>query len=310
MLKKSKQYQKRLQQLHHHQNARFLRYLHKYTCFALAKVCWFWCFEPRNVHLNVKVKNRKNFLVNQCIDAASKSKSERKKQRDRTGGKQLKGFRVCADYSNYPLPCLENIFLNLNGGKLFSKVDLSDAYLETVVDESCKKLLELYKFDELPFGVKVTPNIFQQIMDAMLTELDFSVTYLDDILIRSKNRKEHAKHIEKVFERIKDFDFKVSNTTFVCVYLCSCIHIMSILCSTADAVSSASWSILFKVLTLNVAICIVCLHFSSFCCLNSVAPTSAGCPFFKPREERCGLCMWFECGSWLSFDIWNNYCSK
>ena len=98
----------------------------------------------------------------------------------------------------------------------------------------------------------------------------------------------------------------------VCVYLCSCMHIMSILCSTADAVSSGSWFILFKVLTLNVAICIVCLHFSSFCCLSSVAdfsntearaPTSAGrAPFFYPREERCGLCMWFECGSWLSFD--------
>ena len=83
----------------------------------------------------------------------------------------------------------------------------------------------------------------------------------------------------------------------LCVYLCSCMHIMSILCSTADAVSSGSWPILFKVLTLNVAICIVCMHFGSFCCLSSVvnfwniearAPTSAGrAPFFYPREERC-----------------------
>ena len=60
----------------------------------------------------------------------------------------------------------------------------------------------------------------------------------------------------------------------LCVYLCSCKHIMSILCSTADAVSSGSWPILFKVLTLNVAICIVCLHFSSFCCLSSEADFS------------------------------------
>ena len=70
----------------------------------------------------------------------------------------------------------------------------------------------------------------------------------------------------------------------------SCMHMMSILCSTANAVSSGSWPSLFKVLTLNVAICIVCLHFSSFCCLSLVAdfsntearvPTSAGrAPFF------------------------------
>ena len=74
--------------------------------------------------------------------------------------------------------------------------------------------------------------------------------------------------------------------SLACVYLCSCMQIMSILCSTADAVSSGSWPILFRVLTLNVAIWIVCLHLSSFCLsLSSVAdfsntearaPTSAG----------------------------------
>ena len=49
-------------------------------------------------------------------------------------------------------------------------------------------------------------------MDAILARLDFSVAYLDDILIRSKNRKEHTEHIEKVFERLEDFGFKVSDT--------------------------------------------------------------------------------------------------
>ena len=104
----------------------------------------------------------------------------------------------------------------------------------------------------------------------------------------------------------------------VCVYLCSCMQIISILCSSADAISSGSCPILFKVLTLNVAICSVCLHFSSFDCLSSVAdfsntearaPTSAGrAPFLPARRARCGLCKWFECGSWLSwFELikWN-----
>ena len=91
----------------------------------------------------------------------------------------------------------------------------------------------------------------------------------------------------------------------VWVYRCSCMQIMqimSILCSTADAVSSGSWPILFRVLTLNDAICIVYLHFSSFC-LSSVAdfsntearaPTSAGgAPFFTRTKSDvfyvCGL---------------------
>ena len=47
------------------------------------------------------------------------------------------------------------------------------------------------------------------------------------------------------------------------VYLCSCMHIMSMLWSIADALSSGSCPILFQVLTLNDAICIVRLLFSN-----------------------------------------------
>ena len=55
-------------------------------------------------------------------------------------------------------------------------------------------------------------------------------------------------------------------------YLCSCTHIISRLWSITKAFSSSSWPILFKVLTLNVVICIVLLHFSYFCfSLSSVA---------------------------------------
>ena len=77
--------------------------------------------------------------------------------------------------------------------------------------------------------------------------------------------------------------------------------------STADAISSGSWPILFRVLTLNVAICIVCLHFSSFCLsLSSVgdfsntesrAPNSAGCASFLPARRA----MW----SWLCIYVYH-----
>ena len=87
----------------------------------------------------------------------------------------------------------------------------------------------------------------------------------------------------------------------VCEYLCSCKHIMSILCSTAYAVSSVCCPILFKVLTLNVAICIVSLPFSSFWVLSSVAdfsntearaPTSVGhAPFLPVRRAMRFMCV-------------------
>ena len=82
-------------------------------------------------------------------------------------------IRMCADFSTglndclrdhtYLLPSPEDIFANLNGGKIYSKLDLSDAYLQVKVEEECSKLLiinthkGLYKFNWLPFGLKVSP---------------------------------------------------------------------------------------------------------------------------------------------------------
>ena len=88
----------------------------------------------------------------------------------------------------------------------------------------------------------------------------------------------------------------------LCVYLYSWMHIMSMLWSISDAVSSSSCPNLFKVLTLNVTICIVCVHFSNFC-LSSVAyfsntearaPISAGCTPFLPMQRvmRFGHVVW------------------
>ena len=84
----------------------------------------------------------------------------------------------------------------LNGSVVFSKVDLSDAYLQIPVEEECSKLLcinthrGIYKFERLAFGIKVTPAIFQQVIDTMLVGLDFACAYLDDIVIASKSTEE------------------------------------------------------------------------------------------------------------------------
>ena len=136
-------------------------------------------------------------------------------------------IRLCADFSTglndclkdhtYPLPSPEEIFAKLNGGKIFSKIDLSEAYLQVKVNEECSKILTinthkgLFKFNRLPFGLKVAPSLFQQVMETMLAGLDFSIAYLDDVLIKSENSKEHIEHITKVFERIENYGFKLSS---------------------------------------------------------------------------------------------------
>ena len=114
--------------------------------------------------------------------------------------KKNKKIRVCADFStglndclmdhSYPLPSPEDIFTKLNGGKIFSKIDLPEAYLQVKVSEKCSKYLcinthlGLFRLKWLPFGLKVAPALFQQIMDTMLADLGFTIAYLDDILVK------------------------------------------------------------------------------------------------------------------------------
>ena len=118
-----------------------------------------------------------------------------------------KEIRVCADFSiglnaalkdyPYPLPSQEEVFNKLDGGKVFSKIYLSEAYLQIPVEENSSKLFcinthrGLYKFNRLAFGIKVAPAIFLQVMDTMLGGFDFTFTYLDDILISSKTKELH-----------------------------------------------------------------------------------------------------------------------
>ena len=72
-----------------------------------------------------------------------------------------------------------------SSGKLFPKIDSSDAYLQILGDENISKLLTidthkgLYKFERFTFAVKVAPAIFQQIMETMLSGLDYVVAYVD-----------------------------------------------------------------------------------------------------------------------------------
>ena len=139
--------------------------------------------------------------------------------------KKSNQIRICADFStglndalqdhHYPLPSPEEIFNKQNGGKIISKMDFSDAYLQIEVDEESSKLLcvntfkGLYKYNRLAFGVKVAPAIFQQVMDTILGDLDYATAYLDDILVTSKTTAEHRNHIINVFEKLQEYRFKV-----------------------------------------------------------------------------------------------------
>ncbi|VDL95957.1 unnamed protein product [Schistocephalus solidus] len=123
-------------------------------------------------------------------------------------------FRICVDFSTslnaaldthqHPLPVPEDVFVKLNGGTCFAKLDLPYAYLKIDVAEESRELLtsnthrSLCQFTRLPCGVKIAPAIFQQTMDTIRMGTEGAAAYLGDIIIIGLNPDELLQRLETV----------------------------------------------------------------------------------------------------------------
>ena len=95
------------------------------------------------------------------------------------------------------------------GGEQFSKLDLSHAYQQLVLEEESQKLVTitthkgLFKYNRLPFGVATAPSVFQHVMENLLQGLKYVTIYLDDILITGRSRNEHLAILEEVLNQLE-----------------------------------------------------------------------------------------------------------
>ena len=119
--------------------------------------------------------------------------------------KQSGEVRICRDYKmtvnracsadSYPLPRVDELLANLAGGQYFSKLDLSQAYLQLPLDEESYVTVNthkgLYRYNCLPFGVSSAPSIFQRTMENLLQGIGGVSVYIDDILITGPTLHDH-----------------------------------------------------------------------------------------------------------------------
>ncbi|KAG1937540.1 retrotransposable element [Pimephales promelas] len=128
--------------------------------------------------------------------------------------------RLCGDYKltvnrvstleQYPIPRVEDLFARLEGGKQFTKLDMSHAYQQIIMEENSKKYLTvntqkgLFTYNRLPFGVASAPAIFQRTMEGLLQGIQGVVVYLDDILVTGVNQESHLKTLDEVLARLKE----------------------------------------------------------------------------------------------------------
>ncbi len=97
------------------------------------------------------------------------------------------------------------------GAQYFSKIDLKDAYyrLRIKAGDEWKTAFRTryghYEFMVVPMGLTNAPATFQAYINQALRGLvdDFCIVYLDDILVFSKTKEEHAEHLQSVCERLR-----------------------------------------------------------------------------------------------------------
>ena len=104
------------------------------------------------------------------------------------------------------LPKTEDLLASLSGGEKFTKLDLSQAYQQQLLDEQSQECLtinthkELYKPTHLQFGVHSVAGIFQREMEKRLSHVPFTTVQVDDILLSGRNDAEHLKNLTEVLQ--------------------------------------------------------------------------------------------------------------
>ena len=145
--------------------------------------------------------------------------------RKRDESRAYTDLRQCGDYrplnlhaelDRYRLPPIEDVFQDLQGAVIFTKLDFRSGYHQIPVaeEDKCKNAFwgahrQLWEWNVVPFGLNNAPPFFQRLMDKVLAGLPFARCYIDDIIIWSKSFAEHLTHLEVVFSRLRAWGLKI-----------------------------------------------------------------------------------------------------
>ena len=125
---------------------------------------------------------------------------------------------MCGDYKasinpyveteRYPMPNPQDLFSTLAGGKVFTRLDMKQAYQQMRVSPDAQACLTintskgLFVYTRMPFGITSAPAIWQKAMDEILAGIPGCICYLDDILVVGSSQEEHDQLLDTVLDRL------------------------------------------------------------------------------------------------------------
>ena len=128
--------------------------------------------------------------------------------------KNMSGGKGCI--SLVPLPKIDKLYAKFQGYKVFSTLNLRSGYYHIGLSESGKPKTAFlvsgmgkFEFNRVPFCLAQAPTYFQRLINEVLTDGNFAMGYLDDIIILSKTEEEHIQHLEEIFERLQKAGLKL-----------------------------------------------------------------------------------------------------
>lgn len=134
-------------------------------------------------------------------------------------------IKIAGDYSvtlnkdllidKYPMPRIEEVFSRIGGGEAYTKLDLSNAYNQFLLDEESQELTTintskgLFKYTRLVYGLANAPAIFQRTMETLLSGIDGVSCWIDDVCVTGPNREIHLCRLREVLTRLRDAGLKL-----------------------------------------------------------------------------------------------------